>query len=201
MTTYQGYEAIVSVFDVSNKAKDAQQIYSPIGISGYKEYDTDTFLTDSVVDFSKDIAHLVLENETTDTDKSLIKIDLASLTITKTPVVDTDSIRLCASSDKACRVDSVGNVYDLYTGELFTTIGSINKQHISTSMDELINGIVYLSDDGSTIISQGSTYEVYPLASGITLGSGEVFGLSGDTVIYSATYFSPTRRKLFVIHV
>lgn len=194
-------EAILSVFDIDNKVVDVQEIYSPIITSGGgKEYDINTFITNNIRSYSENKVYMTLENEIVESDKALLSIDLAAGTITKTPVLDTDIIKLCSSEAKACRVDSVGNVYDLITGELYTTLSCINRKYISNVMDDITNNIVYISNDGTSIISQGTYTATYPLTSGIIFGSGEMFGLVGDVLIYSPVLFSPTRRLLYVIY-
>jgi len=201
MTIYQQrLEAVLSVFDLNNKTIEVQQTYSPLDEYGKKEYDINTFITGNVPYYLDNKIYLALENETAETDLSLLTIDLVSSEIVKTSLTETDIIKLTASENKACRVDSVGNVYDLVTGELYTTIDCTNKSHISNTMDDVNNNIIYLSNDGHSIVSQGAESFVYPLASGITFGSGEVFGLTGDVLVYAATYFSPTRRVLYIIH-
>lgn len=201
MTEYsQKFETVLSVFDLNNKTIEVQQTYSPLDNVANKTIDTNAFITGNVPYYQDNKIYLALENETAETDLSLLTIDLISSEVTKTPLAETDIIKLCASDSKACRVDTLGNVYDLVTGELYTTIDCVNKYHISNTMDDTNNNIIYLSNDGSNIISQGNSSLVYPLASGIILGSGEVFGLAGDVIVYAATYFSPTRRVLYIIH-
>jgi hypothetical protein len=201
MTEYsQKFEAVLSVFDLNNKTIEVQQTYSPLDDVANKTIDTNTFITGNVPYYLNNKIYLSLENETTETDLSLLTIDLVSSEVTKTTFTETDIIKLCASDSKACRVDALGNVYDLVTGELYTTIDCVNRYHISNTMDDTNSNIIYLSNDGSSIISQGNSSLVYPLTSGIILGSGEVFGLAGDVIVYAATYFSPTRRVLYIIH-
>jgi hypothetical protein len=193
-------ETIVSVFDINNKTIDIQQTYSPLNDLAKKDYDIDTSVTNNVPYYLDNKLFMALENETTETDLSLLTIDLVSSEITKTALTESDIIKLCASENKACRVDAIGNVYDLATGELYTTIDCINKFHISNTMDDINNNVIYISNDGNNIVSQGTGYLLFPLASGITFGSGEVFGLTGGVVVYSAAYVSPSRRVLYVIH-
>jgi hypothetical protein len=201
MTEYsQKFETVLSVFDLNNKTIRVQQTYSPLDNVANKVIDTDTFITGNVPYYLDNKIYLALENEIAETDLSLLTIDLVSSEVTKATLTETDIIKLCASDSKACRVDAAGNVYDLVTGELYTTIDCVNKYHISNTMDDTNNNIIYLSNDGANIISQGDTSLVYPLASGIVFGSGEVFGLAGDVVVYAATCFSPTRRVLYIIH-
>jgi hypothetical protein len=201
MTIYPSkFESILSVFDINNKTIDIQQTYSPLDELAKKTYNIDTVITGNVPYYLDNKVYMALENETVETDLSLVAIDLVSSEVTKTPLTETDAIKLCSSENKACRVDAAGNVYDLVTGELYTTIDCVNKYHISNTMDDINNNVIYISNDGYNIISQGTGYLTYPLASGITFGSGEVFGLTGGVVVYSASYFSPTRRVLYVIH-
>jgi hypothetical protein len=193
-------EAILSVFDIDNKTIDIQQTYSPLDSVGRKEYDIDTIITGNVPYHATNKIFMSLEDETVVGDLSLLEIDLFAKTITKTALLGTDIIKLCASDNKACRVDAAGNVYDLVTGELYTTIDCTNRHRISNVMDDNNNNIIYLSNDGNNIISQGENLITFPLSSGVAMGSGEVFGLVGEVLVYATTYFSPTRRALYIIH-
>jgi hypothetical protein len=200
MTYKNKYEAIISVFDVSRKVIDNQQVFSPLDVYGDKDVDTDAVISNNTVNFSTNKVYMLLEDETTSTDRSIIKVDLASTAVTKTPTTDADAIRLCASLNKTCRVDMYGDVYDLATETLHTNIPCTDPGRISASMDDSNNGVVYLNDAGTEVISKGTTTKTYTLDTPVILGSGEIFGLTGNVLIYAATYFSPTRRILSVFH-
>jgi hypothetical protein len=68
-------------------------------------------------------------------------------------------------------------------------------------MDDLNNGVVYLNDAGTEVVSHGTTIKNLTLDVPIVLGSGELFGLLGDVLIYASTDpATPSQRKVYIMY-